>query len=661
MKTLRHLLHALPLAFLLCIAPHAHAQAAPAAASLEQFFGESQAGDARLSPNGRYLATRTVGPNQRMVLVVLDLANNAMTRVAAYATSDVRRFMWVSDQRLLYDLEDRNQAPGAKRNGPGLYAVNRDGAGEIQLVARTGRPEPVGHRKLLSWSTWLPEQPGIADSNTVFVVQPVLSVGRLKEMKLIRLDTVTGQTQQVERPGEVFDWIFDSKGEPRLARTHDGASTVLHYRDPATGAWHKLASYRSYAKGPDTIWPIGFGPDGTLYVASRSERDTTALYTMDTRSGKLGDKPLVVTEGYDFFGKLVNNGARVLGVTYETDARANAWFDPAMQALQQRIDKALPDTVNLLTVASQADAPWVMVESYSDVHPATYSLFHRTTGELRPIGSARPGIDPQHMAQQQTVHYKARDGRELQALLTVPRGADPKHLPLVVLAHDGPWNHAPLWGWQAESQFLASLGYAVLEPAYRGTTGLGFKLFSAGWKQWGGAMQDDLADGVKWAAAQGLADPARACIAGGGYGGYAALMGLARDASLYKCGVAWGAPTDLSRLYRTGWGANDAVDDDFKMHGLPMLLGDPAESADKSPLAKAANITQPLLLAYGGVDYNVPIDDGRKLAEALKGSNKYVTLLEYPDDYNGFKLESTRLSFWRQVATFLRDQIGNKP
>ncbi|RLM51473.1 S9 family peptidase, partial [Halobellus sp. Atlit-31R] len=190
------------------------------------------------------------------------------------------------------------------------------------------------------------------------------------------------------------------------------------------------------------------------------------------------------------------------------------------------------------------------------------------SGKLNPIGSSREGIDPARMGRQDPVRYKARDGREIPALLTVPPGGG-KNLPLVVLVHGGPFVRGNSWGWDAKTQFLASRGYAVLEPEFRGSAGFGTRHFKAGFKQWGLAMQDDLADGVRWAVGKGIADGARVCIAGASYGGYATLMGLVKDPDLYKCGINWVGVTDINLLYNGGWTFTNDTSDEYKAYGMP--------------------------------------------------------------------------------------------
>jgi dipeptidyl aminopeptidase/acylaminoacyl peptidase len=211
----------------------------------------------------------------------------------------------------------------------------------------------------------------------------------------------------------------------------------------------------------------------------------------------------------------------------------------------------------------------------------------------------------------------------------------------------------------AEVQFLASRGYAVLMPEFRGSTGYGAKLYQAGFKQWGQAMQTDLADAAQWAIAQGTADPQRICIAGASYGGYATLMGLAQDPGLYRCGIDWAGVSDIQLMYSVYWSDNT---NEFKREGMPVLIGDPKDDAAMleahSPLKNASRIRQPLLLAYGAWDLRVPIVHGESLRDALRPHNSNVEWVVYPDEGHGWHKPETNLDFWGRVERFLDRQIG---
>jgi acetyl esterase/lipase len=480
--------------------------------------------------------------------------------------------------------------------------------------------------------------------------------------RLRRLNTLTGKSEIGAEPDvEVTNFMLDAKGEPRLAMFYGDIKTVMHFRDPLTGKWREVSRFDTYRSAKDAIRPLGFGPDGMLYVVANAGEDMATMRTFDLATGTLSKEPVVVTPGYDFDGRLLGS-SKLLGVRLTTDAEADIWFDPAMKELQGAVDKALPGTINMIDPPAKPGVPWVLVKSYSDRQPVRYLLYYTKSGALELVGSTYPKIDPARMGRQEAIRYKARDGLEIPGLLTLPPGGGRKNLPMVVLVHGGPWVRGASWGWDPESQFLASRGYAVLQVEFRGSTGFGLHHFEAGLKQWGLAMQDDIADGTRWAIDQGIADPKRICIAGASYGGYATLMGLVNDPDLYRCGIDWIGVTDIELMYTGTWFSKPDYSEDYLRYGMPFLIGDPVKDAEQlkatSPIQQASRIHQPLLLAYGEEDKRVPLYHGKKFYAALRRSNKQVEWVTYSGEGHGWSLATNRIDFWQRVERFLDRQIG---
>lgn len=202
----------------------------------------------------------------------------------------------------------------------------------------------------------------------------------------------------------------------------------------------------------------------------------------------------------------------------------------------------------------------------------------------------------------------------------------------------------------------------MLEVEFRGSTGFGLAHFEAGLKQWGLAMQDDIADGTRWAIAQGIADPKRICIAGASYGGYAVLMGLVNDPDLYRCGIEWAGVTDIELMYTGTWFSKSDASAAYMRFGMPVMIGDRVKDAAQlkatSPIEQAARIHQPLLLAYGRDDKRVPIYHGRKFYSAVTRTNPDVEMLSYGGEGHGWSLAETRIDFWQHVEFFLHKHIG---
>ena len=646
-------------ACLIGLAPAVTTAADPA--PVADFFDNPSFGAPVLSPDGRLLAVRVSGKGSRERLAVLDIASNQARVVAAFEDVDIGQFRWVNKQRLVFDTVDRRTAPGDISHGPRLYAVNRDGSQFVQLASRTQNVQNQGFRPLMPWYTRLVPQVGRQDSEFVYVTLPqFIKIPDIDYVDLMKLNTLTGQRTAVPRPGSTRNWLLDYDGEPRLAMSTVKGRSMFSYREPASGQWRAIAEFDTY--GGDGYAPLGFGPDGTLYVRANKDNDKAAVHTVDPKTGKLSEKSVIALDGFDFSGLLVMDRKGLLGVHYVTEAPGTHWLNPQMDALQKAVDALLPDTVNMIAQPSRAETPLVLVTSFSDLKPRAYRLYDREKATLNDIGKSNPTILASQMGRQAMVRYKARDGMEIPAYLTLPAGAPPKNLPLVVLVHGGPFVRGATWGWKADTQFLASRGYAVLEPAFRGSTGYGSKHHKAGWKQWGLAMQNDVADGAKWAIAEGIVDPKRICIAGASYGGYATLMGLINDPALFKCGISWAGVSDLALLHSGHWSFESDMTDNYRQHGFPVLLGDPVADAAQfratSPLAQAARLKQPLLLAHGSADKRVPIYHGTRFRDAVRAGNDQVEWVEYAEEGHGWSLPKNRIDFWTRVEKFLERHIG---
>ena len=658
-KFIQHSAPAL-LALFLSAAP-ARADTAPV--PIQSFFEPASFMGATMSPSGHYVAMRVANKNNdgRAALAVLDTATMQVKEVASYDGFDVGLFRWISDERLVYNLTDLRLAPGDSGHiAPGLFAVNRNGSGARQLVATGRRAVVRGGEEdaVLPPNTLFAGTIAGQDSNDVFVTK-VEGFGKSVDtyVELERLNTVTGKVTTLDTPPYSTSWQIDAKGIPRIAQARQGKMISLHYNDPATGQWRKFAEFE--ALSPKAFWPLYYAEDGTLYVRANNGKDKAAIYRYDLAHNAIQPEPVVASESFDVDSGLIVSDGKMAGIRMQLDGEVTQWFDSDMAALQKQIDARLTATTNRIQPSQRAETPLMVIETFSDVQPSIFLLYNKETKKLTKLGAEHPAINPKQMGQRDMMHYKARDGLDIPAYVTMPPGGGKKNLPLVVLVHGGPSVRGGYWRWSAQAEFLASRGYVVLEPEFRGSTGFGAHHYMAGWKQWGLAMQNDVADGAKWAIAQGIADPKRICIGGASYGGYATLMGLINDPDLYRCGFEWVGVTDIDLMYSVRW--SDAPDIE-KSYGLPVLVGDRekdvAQLKATSPLEQAARIKQPLLLAYGGADVRVPIVHGEKFYEAVKQTNKDVEWVEYANEGHGWSLLKDNVDFWGRVEAFLARNIG---
>jgi dipeptidyl aminopeptidase/acylaminoacyl peptidase len=604
---------------------------------IEAFFRPPAFIDVEMSPDGRFLAGIKEYKGRRN-LAVVDLDTRKTLIITNYGDTDVADLRWISNKRLIYRLYDMESTARAQARS-GWHALDRDGAKHLEFGGIfAGR---------------VPE----SDSDEIFLLRKN-RIGDRFDTSLYRFNTRSGKASSLNEgaPKFIQYWMTDRQGIPRLTRGDIGDEVTTYYRENEKTPWRKIAGWKAWDSAD---WaPSTFTADGDLYVLAGKAGGTTALHRYDVKRNAVEPEWIFSVRGYDLQPEWVydTQRKRLLGLHYEADAPASHWFDAEQKDLQAAIDKLLPGQVNRLSWGdSYSNASHVLVHSFSDVDAGSYYLFDKTSRSLQRIAQARPWIDPSDMSPVQVMHYPARDGLRIPAQLTLPRKTAVQKPPLVVLVHGGPYLRGLHWGWNPQVQFLASRGYAVLEADFRGSQGYGFDHFKAGWKQWGLGMQDDLADGVRWLAQKGSIDPARVCIAGASYGGYAVLMGLIKDADAYRCGVSWVGVTDIQLMYDVGW--SDFAGSDWQNYAMPLLIGDPARDAAQlkatSPITNADRLRRPVLLAYGLHDRRVPYVHGRAMRDALAKHHTDMEYVEYPGEGHGWSSPRTWLDFWTRVEAFL--------
>ena len=204
------------------------------------------------------------------------------------------------------------------------------------------------------------------------------------------------------------------------------------------------------------------------------------------------------------------------------------------------------------------------------------------------------------------------------------------------------------------ASFLASRGYAVLQPNFRGSTGYGANWEHAGRRQWGGLMQTDVEDGVAAIVRAGIADPERVCIVGASYGGYAALAGATLTPDRYKCAASVAGVADLNELLRQREAAtgHESMSSDW----LRSSIGDRDEDRERlrgvSPANLAERVRIPILLIHGTDDTVVPILQSRRMLDRLHDAGKNVRFVELRGDDHWLSDAETRIQMLRELETF---------
>ena len=639
------------------------ASAPPAVAS---FFQTSQISHVALSPNGGYVAMAVMLPDGKQALVIRNTADPKQATVITKVDPEAVAFHaihWVNEKRVGFTLKNMHLNLETNLDE---FAVDRDGANQRHLINGNW-----AHHSEAATGSLLTSRELTADyayfgathdgSDDVLVekyrwnnVDMAPSASRL-----FRLNTRNGQLSAAfegTQPDASRAWITDANAVPRVVLSVRKGRCIASYRKPDATTWTEIDNGVCFKDKRFT--PLFFDGADTLYVKSQY-KGYEALFRYDLKAMAMDAEPTVEAPGFDFRGAPVIDypTKRLIGIHTETDAETTVWFNARMKADQAKVDAALRGATN--TILCHGDclgSPVLLISSSSDRQPTQYVLYTRATGAVVGLGSTHPDLQPAQMGRRSFHHYTARDGRSIPAYVTLPAVKASGPQPAVVLVHGGPYVRGASWEWDDEAAFLASRGYVVIQPEYRGSTGFGPAHFEAGWKQWGGAMQDDLADAAKWAVKQGWADARRVGIMGASYGGYATLMGLIKDPQIFRAGVEWAGVTDIGLMFTST--ESDASQENLG-YSMRTLIGDPDNEADaamfrrNSPQLRAAELKQPLLMAHGAGDSRVPLAHARSFRDAIKSHNANVTSIVYDDEGHGWRKEKTRIAFWQQVETFL--------
>lgn len=468
------------------------------------------------------------------------------------------------------------------------------------------------------------------------------------ELRRVPLDHVTGSGDFIATvPAQASELSFDHTGYPRFALSvaDDASQRFYVYRQ---GDWSLL---NDSDKSDTFISAIGVSRDnraGFLVRENRQGPNTVVRY--DFASGAMTDllqdaqsDPLIAISSLD--------GEQPIGAVFGPGVPRERYWDMDSDDSRWRraVSAAFPGE-SVAVLNATRDGALAVIKVSSDRDPGTFYLFDRHRAKADLLFHSMPWLDPAQQLPSQPIAFKARDGLALTGFMTLPRGHAGTPGPMVVMVHGGPYYLRADWAFDPVVQLLAQHGYAVLRVNFRGSFGAGHAFIQAGVRQWGAAMQDDITDGTRWAIAEGVADPHRICIFGASYGAYSAMMGAAREPSLYRCAIGLSGVYDLNRLYR--WG--DTHRSDLGDSYLRRMVGaDPQALARVSPTQLAHQITLPVLLGHGTDDPRAPISHAKAMQDALRAAGNPAHLLIYRYEGHGLSGYEDNLDFYSHMLQFL--------
>lgn len=628
---------------LLCLASPASAQAPTASQPpIEAYAALPRMESPALSPDGGRLAyINREGADTGVV--VRDRLTGEVSANVDIGDRLVRGVFWASPNHVVLVTTVLAQTPFGYGEYRLLDIVNLTTGRSARALGEVERPAFP-----MAWA-W---------SRGTYRGEPVLYVSGAGEtsrsgyaLNLYRVDLDTGRGRIHEDGTEnLSSYLVRPDGSIAAREMYDSEDGRWRLDARTGGGWREIHSTRALLDPPTVL---GFGRDLSMVAFSGEDAEGRATVSQVSLSGEGGAEPIVLPVEPNAIVRNTDRG--IVGLGFYAENQEYAFLDEALQARWTQVRRAFTGKeVSLTSHSDDFNQMVIYVDGAGEA--GAYYLFDATAGRMSLLKRLRPDLPAAALATRRPVSYPAGDGVMIHGYLTLPAGRAAEDLPLVVLPHGGPQARDEAgFDWWAEA--LASRGYAVLQPNFRGSDGYGNAFVEAGFGEWGRKMQSDLSDGVKWLDAQGVADSARVCIVGASYGGYAAMAGMTLDSGVYRCGVAVAGVSDLRALLR--WeqseGALGRRNPAIRYWNRFMGANGPGDVSldERSPAKLAGRLAGPLLLIHGANDTVVPFEQSELMLAAGRAADKQVRLVRLEGENHNLSYPATRLKMLQDTIAFL--------
>jgi len=638
------------------------AVAGPDATPIQAFFAFPEYTEVKISPDGHYLAIvgRSPQDETKTQLYFLDLSDMKVTgHYTLVGEQQVWQLWWVSNRRVAFTTATQTGSLDLPSLTGDIWAVDVDGGNLQTLAYHFGK----GIAYQYHYNYVLDPYVSDVGPNEIEIVDQVENASTSGVVYRINVNTAE-RHQVMMSPFLDADLYVDNVGAVRLAYGTNLKTALgkLQYRDANSVQWKDITSLIADEPLYTAAGPVMMMPDGQkFYYEGYTSQGTLGLYIVDPQTlnkSLLYNDPEYDIDNTDSSTQWLMSPDHHTLIAFEYMADRPTWILVRKDAPEARLLATLLSAfpgqdVRIRSITDDGDQATVLVSS--DRNPGAYYLYNAIKQQVRFLFSVRPGINPTAMAPMQPITFKARDGLTIHGYLTLPLNEN-KNLPLIINPHGGPFGIRDDWGFDPEVQFLAAHGYAVLQVEYRGSGGYGAAFQEAGYRQWGGTMEDDLFDATDWAIKQGIADPKRICIYGGSYGGYAAIEAVVEKPDLYRCAVGYAGVYDLVRLHDRA----DTLNGQLLGRFMHTTVGDDMSwLKEHSPVDNADKIKAALFLAHGGADDTVPIKHAYELKAALDKVGKKYQWLYYPNEGHGFFKLDHKVVFYNDMLNFFNKYIGS--
>lgn len=613
---------------------------------LEVFYKDALIEDIELSPDGTHLLALKNVKGDTVVMVM----NIATGDVFYPAKTDNKQFKfnwvtWGNNDRLLMSLRfDSRMYNGVKYMQTRLLAAD---AKKTSKMITLVKPDDDAN--------WVSQfQDNIISMTPEDPDHVLLSVDREVPLHqtVYKANINTGRLSRVKKHStSVRSWFADREGTVRVGEHYEDRKRKVTYKVLPPGSKDWVVAWEYIVLDEPDIHIAGFGnkPNELFIFADHEGRQ--ALFKADLSKPGFPKELVLSDENYDVSGRLIYSAAHkeVVGIYYNDGKARSVFWNNEFRAFQAGIDKAMPDTDNYIISMSDNARKYILYTTNS-TNPGTYYIGDRDAKTLNYLASAYPDLTEEVLVKKEGRKFKARDNLELEGFLSLPKKFSGKPTATIILPHGGPMSEDGV-GFDMFSTYMANRGYVVFQPNFRGSSGYGHDFMMQAVGGYGLEMQDDLEDAVKYLVDEKIADPARICIVGASYGGYAALMGVAKTPDLFQCSVSFAGLSDLVKMrnnYRFFTNKNTAR----KQFGE-----DKQQLKETSPVRLVEQIKAPVLLIHGKDDTVVPVAQSRDMASALKSKNKDYQYIELENGTHNLDYLPDRQQTFEAIDNFLKKHL----
>ncbi|MEZ0243597.1 MAG: alpha/beta hydrolase family protein [Sphingomonas sp.] len=621
---------------------------APPLIPIETFVEKAAMDDLTMSPDGlRVLARMQVKGKE--VLGIYTLASGEFTLFGLPDESEIAWYRWAGNGRFIVSL-------GA------MAEMRTDMPGNVGSIISWGRGTRLFSYDIASKAaTFIGLKDGGMQGDDLLYLDPageflLLSVrkGPMVPAAVYRFALKDNSNTRVERGLDgVYQWYADNAGVVRAGMGYDRKGWMLYYRSTPAQPLTKVGSGQMTIFERAMVGEMCFvaGTDDGYILANPSGSRFNAVFKFNFATQTIGEQifacPTNDVTSLDFG----ETGHDLEAIRYIDDRERIHWVNPDMKEIQDGIDRAMPNRQNRIVTRS-TDGVLMLIHSSTTRDAGTYYVFDLATTKLNRLVKSNVKLPAAQLSTMESVHYTARDGLEIPAYLTLPNGREPKGLPLVIMAHGGPYGVRDTLGFDVQVQFLANRGYAVLQPNYRGSESYGVDFFKAGNGEWGRKMQDDLDDGMDWLVKRGIVDPKRACMIGGSYGGYTAAWGATRNPERYRCAACFAGVFNLRS--QLGYTSDFLYSRAYRQYRSTMQGAETFDLDSVSPALQVDKLKRPILLLHGDQDVTVPIAQSRAYASALAKAGKVHEFHTIKGEWHSYHQEGTLALVLGKYEAFLK-------